>query len=73
VWGAGCGVHSGRAPGREPASDWPPEGMPQAADADAGASRRRARTRKGRRLSAGYDEREAGGMAWPELKTLSGS
>ena len=33
VRGAGCGVASGGALGREPASDWPPEGMPQPANA----------------------------------------
>jgi hypothetical protein len=36
VWGVGCGVASGGALGREPASDWPPEGMPQTANAFAG-------------------------------------
>jgi hypothetical protein len=35
VWTAGCGVASGGALGREPASDWPPEGMPLTANAAA--------------------------------------
>jgi hypothetical protein len=30
-------MHSGGALGREPASDWPPEGMPQPANANARA------------------------------------
>jgi hypothetical protein len=39
VWGAGCGVASGGALGRELASDWPPEGMPQTANAAASVKR----------------------------------
>ena len=42
MWGAGRGVASGGALGREPASDWPPEGMTQPANANPNAGEQKA-------------------------------